>query len=582
MTLTILEGSTFCICNEIGDLDGRTSGLFAEDTRFLSRLELRVNGKRPLLLSSGKVEYYSAAFYLRNPVVEGLPQDALSIARERFVGEGMQDHLVLLNVGGAALSLELELEVATDFADIISVKEHDFSLGNPLTAPPLPELAAVRFDAAANQLVLEEPGAGAKTQVLLSRPGEIIGSRVRFPLELAPREAWELRVDVVPSLSGVESQPQVVERRFGEEREHVRASLQAWHLSVPRLRSPSDDLRHAFSQSVADLAALRMRGRRRDRAAARSRHAVVHDGLRPRHADHQPADDGARPGARDRVARRAGGAAGTGGRPRRSTPSRARSSTSSAGAARPRRGSAAYYGSVDATPLFLVLLSEVWRWTADAELVDRLREPALAALRWIDEYGDRDGDGFVEYERRTPRGPREPVVEGLGRLAALPRRRASPSHRSRPSRCRATSTTRSCGSPSSRAPSGRTCRSRSASSARPRSCGNVSTRPSGSTPAEASTRSHSTGTSDRSTRCARTSATCSGAESSRRSGRRRRECSGRRRALVGLGDPDDVDLRRCLQPAQLPRRHRLAARHVARGLGARPRGAERRHAPDRA
>jgi len=75
-----------------------------------------------------------------------------------------------------------------------------------------------------------------------------------------------------------------------------------------------------------------------------------------------------------------------------------------------RRGKAAvrwfdrYYGTVDATPLFLILLSEVWRWTDDEELVADLRGPALAALRWIDEYGDRDGDGFVEYERRTPRG----------------------------------------------------------------------------------------------------------------------------------------------------------------------------------
>jgi len=63
-----------------------------------------------------------------------------------------------------------------------------------------------------------------------------------------------------------------------------------------------------------------------------------------------------------------------------------------------------YYGTADATPLFLVLLSETWRWTDDAELVHELREPALAALRWIDEFGDRDGDGFVEYERHTDRG----------------------------------------------------------------------------------------------------------------------------------------------------------------------------------
>ena len=59
---------------------------------------------------------------------------------------------------------------------------------------------------------------------------------------------------------------------------------------------------------------------------------------------------------------------------------------------------------MDATPLFLILLSETWRWTADNELVERLRGPALAALGWIDVYGDRDEDGFVEYERRTSRG----------------------------------------------------------------------------------------------------------------------------------------------------------------------------------
>jgi glycogen debranching enzyme len=75
-----------------------------------------------------------------------------------------------------------------------------------------------------------------------------------------------------------------------------------------------------------------------------------------------------------------------------------------------RRGKAAkkwfarYYGTLDATPLYLVLLSEVWRWTDDVALARKFKEPALAALRWIDEYGDRDGDGFVEFKRRAPRG----------------------------------------------------------------------------------------------------------------------------------------------------------------------------------
>src|SRR5581483_7878178 len=75
-----------------------------------------------------------------------------------------------------------------------------------------------------------------------------------------------------------------------------------------------------------------------------------------------------------------------------------------------RRGKAAvvwfdrYYGTVDATPLYLILLSEVWRWTDDRALATELEQPARAALRWIDDYGDRDGDGFVEFLRRSPRG----------------------------------------------------------------------------------------------------------------------------------------------------------------------------------
>ena len=63
-----------------------------------------------------------------------------------------------------------------------------------------------------------------------------------------------------------------------------------------------------------------------------------------------------------------------------------------------------YYGTLDATPLYLILLSEVWRWTDDAELVASLREPALDCLEWIDRYGDLDADGFVEFLQRSDHG----------------------------------------------------------------------------------------------------------------------------------------------------------------------------------
>ena len=136
--LTILEGSTFCICDDRGDIADLTSGFFAHDTRFLSKLVLRVEGSRPLLLSSGRVQHFAAAFYLRNANVNGLPHDSLSIARERFVGTGMQERIAVKNECMQRLDFELSLELAADFADIISVKLHDFALGDPEHAPDLP------------------------------------------------------------------------------------------------------------------------------------------------------------------------------------------------------------------------------------------------------------------------------------------------------------------------------------------------------------------------------------------------------------------------------------------------------------
>ena len=156
--LTILEGSTFCICDERGDVGEDTSGLFAHDTRFLSRAGLTVNGERPLLLSSGKVEYFSAAFYLRNPLAGGLPQDALSIIARalRRRGDAGADRAPQ-RVDGADLASTLGLEIGTDFADIFSVKEHDFALGDPVHAKPLPPPGRPEYDAENNQFVLAEP-----------------------------------------------------------------------------------------------------------------------------------------------------------------------------------------------------------------------------------------------------------------------------------------------------------------------------------------------------------------------------------------------------------------------------------------
>ena len=74
--ITILEGATFCVSDELGDIADPTTGFFEADTRFLSRFLLTIDGARPLLLSYGQVEYFSAAWFLRNPTAGGLEHDS--------------------------------------------------------------------------------------------------------------------------------------------------------------------------------------------------------------------------------------------------------------------------------------------------------------------------------------------------------------------------------------------------------------------------------------------------------------------------------------------------------------------------
>ena len=406
MPLTILEGSTFCVSDDRGDIVEPTMGLFAHDTRFLSRWALTINGARPLILSSRKVEYYSAAFFLRNPVVGGLEHDEISIARERFIGDAMQELLVVSNHAPRRVAFDLSLEMGNDFADIFAVKAYDFSLGDPAHAKPLPAPVAPVYDAEDNQFVfaVSDNGFHGLTQVVLSERGETDGSKVTYRVELGPREAWRLRVDVIPAPDGHRTAVQFAERRFGEELARVRASLAAWRLRVPQLRGSWDDLAHSFRQSVADLSSLRMDEDPRlpgqlpaagmpwfmtvfgrdtlitclqtllfgPELAQNALHVLAE--LQAQ--DDDPEAD-AEPGKIVHEVRHGKGAE----------------------AWFPR-----YFGTVDATPLYLILLSEVWRWTDDAGLVRDLRGPALRALEWIDRYGDRDGDGFVEYERRSSRG----------------------------------------------------------------------------------------------------------------------------------------------------------------------------------
>jgi len=407
VSLTVLDGSTFCVCDERGDVDGvaTASGFFASDTRFLSRSVLTLGGERLEPLSHDQPAPHLAAFVLRNPLVDGLEPNELSIERERFVGDCMEERITVENHGRRRVEIELGLELEADFADIFVVKELEPGFGTPSDHELPPSRPLERTGD--GSLVFADAAYPARTIVHLSEPfGEQQGV-ARFALELEPGERWRLVVGVQPQLDGVAPLASAsFARELDEERRRAEESLVAWRSSAPRLRARWDDLVHTWNRSVADLASLRMRTGEPDLGrllAAGTPWFMTVFGrdtlissiqtllfgpelaastLRVLAATQATVDDPERDAEPGKIIHEM------------------------------RRGKAAlawtdrYYGTVDATPLFLILLSELWRWTDDATLALELEESARRALAWLDGPADRDGDGFVEYERRASHGIR--------------------------------------------------------------------------------------------------------------------------------------------------------------------------------
>jgi glycogen debranching enzyme len=140
LPLTVLDGSTFCVCDERGDVDGlaTASGFFASDTRFLSRSVLTLAGARLDPLSHDHPTPQLASFVLRNPLAGGLRPNELVIERERFVGDCMEERIAVENHSRRRVDVELALELAADFADIFVVKDLEPGFGRPVDVT-LPE-----------------------------------------------------------------------------------------------------------------------------------------------------------------------------------------------------------------------------------------------------------------------------------------------------------------------------------------------------------------------------------------------------------------------------------------------------------
>ena len=397
MRLTLLDGSTFVVCDERGDLgaDASASGFFAADTRFLSRSVLTIDGERGEPVSFEQGAPHVGAFDLRWP-------SGLEVRRELFVGSGLEETVTVANRSDRRLDAVLALDLASDFADIFAVKRVE-----DLGAPGTSEVAPSRPEhwKEAGTVEFADDGFPARTLVHLApAPDEADGGVATCRLRLGPGEEWRLVVSVQWLLNGTPELDAVAfAQRLQEDRQERDASLAEWWRSAPRLQAPHEPaLEQTWTQSLADLAALRLRWAGsetvpaaglpwfmtlfgRDTLITSFQELLLGPGpaaaaLRALAEAQAEVDDAERDAEPGKIVHEL------------------------------RRGKTAlvwtdrYYGTVDATPLFLVLLSELWRWSGDDGVVRELEHAARSALRWIDVYGDRDGDGFVEYLRRGSHG----------------------------------------------------------------------------------------------------------------------------------------------------------------------------------
>lgn len=396
--VSILNGNTFVVSDERGDIEASATdptGLFSFDTRFLSRWVLTVDGERLTPLSTDDLQYFEARFFLVPGGSDVYVNSTLSVIRTRAVGNGFHEELTVLNHDDQPARLEVRVEVGCDFADLFEVKD------------ALDKKGAYerRTDDGSLVVSYRRGSYGRSTAVSSSQPCRVDDGGLAFTLSIDAHGSWRTDLDVAIEVLGQDvdehrSLAEQVRRPLPD----MRQDLADWLDAAPTLECDWPTLRSTYRRSLVDLAALRFSpltaggsslpaaglpwfmtlfGRDSiftslqalpfapDLAATTLRELGLRQGTRV--DDFRDEDPG-------RILHEM------------------RFGEMTAFEERPH---SPYYGSADATALYVVLLDEYERWTGDDGLVRRLEREARAALHWIDAYGDLQGNGYVSYQRRN-------------------------------------------------------------------------------------------------------------------------------------------------------------------------------------
>jgi glycogen debranching enzyme len=394
----ILDGNTFVVSDTRGDIEAsRTdpTGLFSFDTRFLSRWVLTIDGNRLNALSTDDLQYYEARFFLVPGTGTVYVNADLSVIRRRVVTNGFHEQLTILNHKAEPVHLEVRIEAASDFADLFEVKDALEKKGTYDTTPGKDGLI-LRY----RRETFER-----ETSIISSIPASVDDQGLTFSITVPAHGRWHTDLVVTTEIATIR---QAGRSRTPRRPDHLGAAmahnLEAWLDAAPRLECDDDALKITYRRSLVDLAALRFV------APVFPGHALPAAGL-PWFMTMFGRDSiftslQALPFAPSLAAttlRALGARQGTVLDDfRDEDPGRIlhemRYGELTAFEERPH---SPYYGSADATPLYLVLMDEYERWTGDRRLVRDLEYEARAALAWIDEYGDLQHNGYISYKRRN-------------------------------------------------------------------------------------------------------------------------------------------------------------------------------------
>ena len=404
--IAIHQGQTVLITEESGRIGWPSDkGLYFFDTRIISSWAIYANGAPWDLLTGGAISYYAARIFLTNRTLlteDGvIPQRTMGLTISRWISGGMHEDLDVTNDNKKAVKFQLEIALRCDFADIFEVKSGSIVRRGRVTtdwSEPDQQLRTTYRN-----------GDFSRAVTIFSTHAKAVyaNGRLSFEVALEPGGSWHccLRYGLTDGERHFSSPTDCVGQSHKSDHSETMAD---WLQNVVKIQTSNEEFYRLFRQGLEDMAALRLPIKGTDHLvflpaaglpwfiAPFGRDSLIvslqNTLIYPEFASGaleilgslqaQETDDyrDAEPG-RILHEKRYGEFAHFKLIPH--TP---------------------YYGTADATPLYLIILHVAWRANGDRALLERHLETAEGCLSWIDNYGDRDGDGFQEYQTRSPVG----------------------------------------------------------------------------------------------------------------------------------------------------------------------------------